>query len=78
MSKWEVNIKGTYETHHFEISVVTENNLHGKQSYGWFDKDKLLISHNGGPYDCPVTKQVWYKLIKVAHEIVEELNRCER
>ena len=40
-SRWVVNIFGD-ETHS-EISVVRENNRHGRASWGWFDKDKKFV-----------------------------------
>lgn len=27
----------------FEISVVRENNKHGRTSYGWADEDKIIV-----------------------------------
>jgi hypothetical protein len=49
-------------------------NAHATLGYGWFGRDKLLISHNGGPCSWPVTQQVWDKLIRVAQEVADELN----
>lgn len=74
MSKWIVNTKGGANKQHFEISVVHVDNEHGQRSYGWFDDHKLLISHNGGPCQWPVTQQVWDKLVQVANEVATELN----
>src|SRR5688572_3492598 len=74
---WLVNVKGSAENRSFEISVVRTSNTHGRSSYGWFDENKLLISHNGGPCHDPVTKLVWDKLIQVANETADELNRSE-
>ncbi len=62
----------------FEISVVRENNRHGIASYGWFDAQKLLVTHNGGPCSWPLTEQVWNKVIQVAHEVADELNAAEQ
>ena len=77
-TKWIVNKKGGPSVDSFEISVIRENNRHGKESYGWFDKDKLLISSSGGPCRTKITRQVWDKLVKVAHEIADELNNAEK
>jgi hypothetical protein len=71
---WEVCIKGAAGQKSFEIAVLRSDNEHGKRSYGWFGREKLLISHNGGPCEWPVTQSVWDKLVKVAHEIAAELN----
>jgi hypothetical protein len=43
--KWVVDIKGKAGSRSFEISVLLDTNSHGKASYGWFGKDKLLISN---------------------------------
>ena len=40
--KWVVDIKEYGKS--FEISVLRDDNAHGKKSYGWFDENKLLIS----------------------------------
>lgn len=61
----------------FEISVLRSDNSHGKVSYGWFDKRKLLISHNGGPCHWPLKQLVWDRLIVAAHEIADSLNSIE-
>jgi len=74
---WEVNIKGAFCEPSFEISVLRSDNLHGKRSYGWFDENKLLISHSGGPCKDSATLKIWGKLIKVAREVVDELNADE-
>lgn len=74
---WIVKIFGGPNKKSFEISVVRKENKHGQNSYGWFDKDKLLISHNGGPCDWPVIPLVWDKLVQVAEEVAKELNRIE-
>lgn len=71
---WEVNVKGNKGSNDFEISVLRKNNEHGHASYGWFDKNKLLITHNGGPCEWPLTAIVWDKMIKLAHEVADELN----
>lgn len=73
-SKWVVNVKGAPNEEHFEISVIRETNSHGIRSYGWFNSEKLLISHSGGPCQNPVSKPVWDKLIEVAKETADSLN----
>ncbi len=73
--KWEVDIKGGAGQKCFEISVLRSDYALGKRSYGWFyDDRKLLISHNGGPCSWPVTQSVWDRLVRVAHEVADELN----
>ena len=72
--KWIVNTKGGPQKTSFEISVIRRDNAHGIQSYGWFDENKLLISHNGGPCQWLITGRVWDKLLTVADEVANELN----
>jgi len=71
--KWDVVIFG--EKGHdedFEISVVREDDTHGHESWGWFSDTKLLISHDG---NCSgLTEKVWDKMVKLAHEVADELN----
>lgn len=74
MSKWVVDVKGKAGEQCFEISVLLDDNEHGKRSYGWFGMDKLLITHNGGPCRWPLTQAVWNRCLKVAHETAAELN----
>ena len=75
MDKWIVHTKGGPNRASFEVAVVLENNRHGQASYGWFGPDKLLISHNGGACDWPVTNAVWNRLLRIAEETAKELNR---
>lgn len=74
--KWIVSVKGNGSTGSFELSVVREGH-HGVESFGWFDGDKLLVTHNGGPCRWPVVPEIWDRLLKVAVEVAEELNRRE-
>ena len=76
-AKWVVEIKGAADCGTFAISVLRDNNTHGKRSYGWFNEDKLLITHNGGPGQWPLTQFVWDKAVKVAREVAVELNTPE-
>lgn len=73
-SMWIVDTKGGYGKDAFEISILRENNEHGKRSYGWFDDNKLLVSHSGGPCKWGVTKQVWDGLIALAYKEADRLN----
>ena len=72
--RWIVDVKGGPWEEGFEISVLREDNEHGIRSYGWFDRNKLLISHNGGPCRWPLTKDVWDKMLKLAQEVANDLN----
>lgn len=47
------------------------------KSYGWFDSHKLLITHNGGSCQWPLTEKVWTKMLRLAHEVADELNAEE-
>lgn len=71
---WVVDTKGGPNEEAFEIAVVRSDNEHGIRSYGWFDENKLLISHNGGPCRWPVTQMVWDELIGVAERVAAKLN----
>ena len=74
MNKWVVDVKGSAGKTPFEITVLRDNNEHGKLSYGWIGKDKLLITHNGGPCDWPLEPIVWNKAIKLAQDVADQLN----
>jgi hypothetical protein len=54
--------------------VLRDDNELGKRSYGWFDDRKLLIGHNGGPCQWPVTEWVWDRLVAMANEYATVLN----
>lgn len=71
---WIVNTKGGIGKGGFEISVLRENNRHGQASYGWFGEDKILISHDY-QRTAEMLQLVWERLLKVAHEVAEELNK---
>lgn len=73
-NKWKVCKMGGPSTGGWELSVIRESNKHGRESYGWFDKNKLLISETNWGTNHPKYKQIWKKLLKVAEEIAAELN----
>jgi hypothetical protein len=75
--KWMVNVFGGPNECPFEISVIRKDYRLGLVSYGWFNDDKLLISHSGGPCKWPVPNRIWNKLLAVAHETAQELNSTE-
>lgn len=77
MAKWVVNKKGSYDTS-FEISVLRDDNSRGKVSYGWFGRDKKLISHDGGPCAVRVHKDVWREMLKMADRIANKWNTEEQ
>lgn len=76
-TEWEVDLKGGPNKKVWEISVLRSTNTHGKLSYGWFDEDKILIGHNGGPCNDHVIPAVWDGLVKLASEIARGLNEQE-
>lgn len=75
--EWLVDIKGDRHGS-WEISVIRKGNLHGFASYGWFDENKLLISHNGGPCHWPIEQFVWDKQIEIANEFCKIMNDKEK
>lgn len=74
MAKWVVDVKGKPDSDSFEITVLRDDNEHGKLSYGWIGEDKLLISQSGGPCRDRINTKIWNKLLKVAEEVADELN----
>lgn len=73
---WVVATHGKPNSSGYEIAIVRENNRHGRQSYGGFGEHKLLISQGGSGESLPVV--IWDKLVKLAYETAEELNRDEQ
>jgi hypothetical protein len=74
---WIVDIKGAALQRDWEISLVRSSNKHGQESCGWFDEDKILIGHDGGPCETPVLPRVWDLLIEMAHKVCAEINELE-
>ena len=75
---WQVQVHGEAGDKSFEISVVNINQIFSAQKhYGWFDDNKLLIGHNGGPCNWPVIPEVWDGLIQLAQSIANRLNARE-
>tara|TARA_R110000765_G_scaffold242879_2_gene345345 strand:+ start:253 stop:735 length:483 start_codon:yes stop_codon:yes gene_type:complete len=75
LAKWYVNVKGQAGKDCFQISIVRDDNTHGKKSGGWFnDDEKLLISSYTYAH---LTTRVWDKMIKLAQETADELNALE-
>lgn len=72
--KWIAQIKGNPNSSAWEISVVKKANEHGRRSWGWFDEDKLLISHNGGPCEWPLAPGIGLLMIELAKKYADYLN----
>lgn len=77
LPEWSVEVKGEAGSRDWEISVVRKGNSHGRSSWGWFDKNKILISHNGGPCHWPIPKYVFYENVRIAEEVCRKLNNGE-
>jgi len=78
MNKWIPQIFGDPNGQAWEISVVLEDNEHGRKSWGWFGEDKILISHNGGPCNWPLGPGLGSLMIEVANRYADYLNRKEQ
>lgn len=76
-AKWVVDIKGEPCSKLFEISVLRDNNQHGKDSFGWFGENKLMISNSGGPCRDPLIQLVWDLQVELAQKVAEKLNADE-
>ncbi len=76
--KWLVQVFGVECSDSWEISIVREDNVHGRKSWGWFDENKLLVSHNGWPCRWPIIKPVWDRMIQAAREVCDELNAQDK
>lgn len=72
--KWLTQVLGDPDSGSWEISVVREDNYHGRKSWGWIDENKLLVSHNGGPCIWPLAKGLGSKMVKLADDLRDELN----
>jgi hypothetical protein len=71
---WRVQINGGPNRIPFEISVVNNKITEVQRHYGWFDENKLLITHNGGPCSWPLTDLVWNKVTEAAIQVARTLN----
>lgn len=72
---WKVHTKGESNKIPWEICVIKESNSRGYKSFGWFNERKILIAHNGGPCSDTVSEFIWNKLVRVAQEVADELNK---
>ena len=72
---WKVQVLGDPNSNRWEISAVkddTEKDLF--KTWGWFDKNKLLVSHSGGPCSWPLADGLGDKMLEIAEELVKKLN----
>ena len=73
-SIWEIDAKGKPDSIDFEISILKSDNVLGKNSYGWFGPNKLLIASCGGPCNYMINKFVWDRHIQTALDLCKILN----
>lgn len=59
----------------WEISVVREDNDLGRRSLGWFNDQKLLISHSGSPCRWPLAPGLGPIMVEIANRYCDFLNR---
>ena len=71
---WIVNVLGDPASDSWEISLVRASNKFGRESFGWFDRNKVLVSHNGGPCHWPLAPGLAPKMIELAKQHASELN----
>jgi hypothetical protein len=76
--KWIVNVFGDVDGDTWEVSVVREDNFHGLRSWGWFDANKLLVSHNGGPCHWRLAPGLGKTMVDMAAAYCVVLNAKER
>ncbi len=74
MAKWLVDVKGDVNSESWEVAIVREDNVHGRRSWGWFDQNKLLVSHNGGPCHWPLAPGLGPTMNEVAEKYCDALN----
>ena len=74
---WTVHSKGAPNSRHYEICVITEDNTHGRKSYGWAGPQKKMVSTSGGPCHETVDEWLWEQLMGVAQKLADKLNSEE-
>lgn len=76
--EWKVNVFGERCGQSWEISVVRDSNKFGQKSWGWFDENKLLVSHNHHSVaGWAICGFVWDRQIEIATELCRRLNNGE-
>ncbi len=73
MSRWIVSVKGIPNSPGYEISVVKEDNEHGRHAYGFFGPDKISIVH-GNVCERGLDQEGWDEAVKAAHRIKAQFN----
>lgn len=76
-SAWTVEALGDGLSGEFEVSVIRANNPMRGRSWGWFGKDKILVSHNGVT-PVPINYTIWKSLIDLAGEVAAKMNEEEK
>lgn len=71
-SEWVCSIIGDFNEE-YEISVVRKTNRHGKSSWGWYDKDKILIAEGGGEDDEDENIKIKKELFKRQKELAKKM-----
>lgn len=75
-AKWVVDTKGGPGGSSWELTVLRDDNEHGKRSYGWYDEDKLIISSStSGSWE--IEDFVWRRLLTLAQKLADDLNNKE-
>lgn len=72
-TEWVVNVIDGPPEDCGEISVLRNDNAHGKKSYGWFGDRKILIYHQD--HHC---SRVWKLQLALARKIADEMNQDEK
>ena len=75
---WVVDVKGKPDGDTWEIAVIRESDSFGLQSWGWFSKDKLLVSHSGGPWNWPLAPGLGSVMVQIAKDYAAKLNAEEK
>ncbi len=70
--KWIPNL--LQQGGNFEISVLREDNQHGRNSYGWFGEDKMAISTVNSQFKTTSNAVLILKLSKIAQEMADLFN----
>lgn len=75
--KWKVQVFGERDSISWEISVVYVDDGQVQTSWGWFNSEKLLISHNGGPCRWKIPGYAFDQQLIIAEEVARRLNNGE-